>query len=91
MSKRFSGDTHSLQTGQLGMRLDLLLELMGESLISTYESDVREARLSLRRNDPVLDANLNFWGRVQSFQSPEAQLIHDQKFIDLRRSIGRSV
>lgn len=45
----------------------------GRKLISAFRSDVSEARQALRYANPYLDAWLNFWGRVSSFQTPEAE------------------
>lgn len=47
----------------------------GRQLVSAFRSDVSDARLALRYANPTLDAWLNFWARVTSFRTPEAEAI----------------
>jgi len=50
----------------------------GNKLVSSFRTDVSNARLALRYANPALDAWLRFWGRVESFQTPEAGIIFQQ-------------
>jgi len=42
-------------------------------LISSFRSDVSDARVAMRYANPYLDAWLYFWNRVNSFQTTEAE------------------
>jgi len=57
----------------------------GNMLISSFRSDVSNARLALRYANPALDAWLRFWGRVESFQTPEAGVI----FVQICKDVGK--
>jgi len=58
----------------------------GGQLISRFRSEVGEARQAFRYANPLLDAWLNYWGRVSSFQTPEAEQAYQQLFAETGRS-----
>lgn len=59
----------------------------GNMLVSSFRSDVSNARLALRYANPTLDAWLRFWGRVESFQTPQAEVI----FVEICKDVGRGI
>jgi hypothetical protein len=62
-------------------------DAQGRQLISGFRSDVTEARRALRYANPTLDAWLNYWGRVGSFLTPQAEEVFQQ----ICRNTGRKV
>ena len=57
----------------------------GKKLISSFRSDISAARKALRYANPTLDAWLNFWGRVHSFITPEAEAVYNQIQTQMQR------
>ena len=57
----------------------------GRQLISNFRSDLSEARQALRYANPYLDAVLFYWGRVTTFQTPQAEEMYRQ----LARQTGK--
>jgi len=53
----------------------------GVGLMSEYRKQLASAHESMRLADPELDAWLNFWGKVSSFKTPEAE----QKYTAMRK------
>jgi hypothetical protein len=63
---------------------DTIQEIKSESgrkLISEYNAKLTASHEAMRQADPELDAWLNFWGKVDSFKTPEAK----EKFIELKK------
>lgn len=50
----------------------------GNLLISSFRSDVANAKKAFRYANPTLDAWLYFWGRTSSFTTPQAEAIFYQ-------------
>ena len=53
-------------------------ESTGRHLVSNFRSDISNARQALRYANPWLDAILFYWGRVTTFQTPEAEIAYKQ-------------
>ena len=62
-------------------------EKTGSLLISGFRSDISEARQALRYANPTLDAWLFYWGRVGSFQTPQAEEI----YYSISKETGRKI
>lgn len=60
-------------------------EKTGNLLVSSFRTDVSNSRTALRYANPNLDAWLFYWGRVTTFQTPEAETIYEQ----IARDTGR--
>ncbi len=58
----------------------------GKKLISSFRSDVTSVHQALRYANPRLDAWLNFWGRVHTFLTPEAEALYNQ----IQKDMGRA-
>ena len=59
----------------------------GNALISSFRSDVSDAKKALRYANPHLDAWLYYWGRTSSFTSPTGESVYQQ----LARETGRRI
>jgi len=59
----------------------------GRRLISSFRSDVTNARKALRYANPTLDAWLFYWGRVGSFTTPQAEQI----YYNIAQDTGRKI
>jgi len=59
----------------------------GNSLISSFQSDVSNNRAALRYANPYLDAWLFYWGRVSAFKTPQALAAYQQICADTGRVV----
>ena len=57
----------------------------GKKLVSSFRSDISNARKALRYANPTLDAWLNFWGRVHTFMTPEAEIAYNSIQVQMGR------
>ena len=67
-------------------RIHEIITSNGDKLISGYNRKVSQSREVLRRSVPELDATLYFWEKTNTFLTPRAENIYDQ-----RRFGGKSI
>jgi len=62
-------------------------ETTGRKLVSSFRSDISNARQALRYANPYLDAVLYYWGRTTTLQTPQAEEAYKQLAKDTGKSI----
>jgi len=72
---------HLQRTGQSLDRQAMIKAMVtgeGKLLISSFQTDISEARQALRYKNPHLDAWLFYFGKVSTFLTPEAETVYNQ-------------
>lgn len=62
-------------------------EKTGRALISSFRSEVSDAKQALRYHNPQLDAWLYYWGRTSTFASPTGEEV----YYELAKQTGRRI